>query len=151
ENQALWIGDTGDNSAGGTGDGDTRPHVALWRLDLSGGDRTPLIHRFNYPDNQPRDAEALLIDGDGTPIIVTKEFGTAQLYVPTEVVPSSSLDQFLPLEQVGEFSPPDTGTDNPCQGPGRQVITGGAVSPDGSRVVLRTYADAVEFDVTAGD
>src|SRR5690606_36109612 len=81
----------------------------------------------------------------------TKEFGTAQLYVPTEVVPSSSLDQFLPLEQVGEFSPPDTGTDNPFQGPGRQVITGGAVSPDGSRVVLRTYADAFEFDVTDGD
>jgi hypothetical protein len=31
------------------------------------------------------------------------------------------------------------------------MITGGAVSPDGRWVVLRTYADAFEFDVPGGD
>ncbi len=31
------------------------------------------------------------------------------------------------------------------------MITGAAVSPDRSRVVLRTYAEAYEWDVTDGD
>ena len=31
------------------------------------------------------------------------------------------------------------------------MVTGGATAPDGSRVVLRTYADAIEFDVTDGN
>ena len=44
-----------------------------------------------------------------------------------------------------------TGTSNPFSFPGRLVITGGAVSPDGRRVALRTYADAFEFDVPADD
>jgi len=34
---------------------------------------------------------------------------------------------------------------------GRIAITGAARSPDGSKVVVRTYADAFEYDVTNGD
>jgi hypothetical protein len=55
------------------------------------------------------------------------------------------------LKRVGEFSLTATGTSNPFSIAGRLVVTGGANSPDGSRVVLRTYADAFEFDVTGGD
>gem|GEM_PF-767626 len=155
ERQILWAGDVGDNVAGGlaTG-GSTRPTVALWRVDLSGGDRTPVIHRFVYPDGQARDAEALVLDGDGTPIIITKTVATAELYRPTDFVPGNPPEQAVPLEKLGEFTPPETTTEHYLSAlsiAGRRVVTGGANSPDGTKVVLRTYTDAFEFDVADGD
>jgi hypothetical protein len=148
EANVLWIGDIGDNFE--TSGGEPRPTVALWRVDL-GGDRTPVIHRFTYPDGNPRDAEALLLTGDGTPIIVTKGIGSAELFVPSELRPSSGPDDSVSLEAVGEFSPQDTGTEHPLGAVAAQVVTGGANAPDNSAVVLRTYTDAYEFDVTDGD
>ena len=53
--------------------------------------------------------------------------------------------------KVGEITLPKTQTENPLNTFGRIAITGAARSPDGSRVVLRTYADAFEWDVTGGD
>jgi hypothetical protein len=151
ETNTLWVADIGDNSAAGTTEGESRATVALWKVELD-GDRTPVIHRFAYPDG-PRDAEALLLDGDGTPIIVTKQIGTAELYVPAgELQPGNPPENAVPLEKVGEFSPPETGTPHvTLPAVAGQVITGAASSPDGSRVVLRTYTDALEFDVTEGD
>jgi hypothetical protein len=146
----LWVGDTGDNTAAGTGGGLPRETVALWRVDLN-GDRTPVIHRFAYPDG-PHDAEALILDGDGTPIIVIKTVGAAGLYRPAApMVPNNPPEQAVPLERIGEFTPPDTGAEHSFGRIARLVITGGANAPDGSRVVLRTYTDAFEFDVTDGD
>lgn len=155
ERQILWVADVGDNVAGGLATGGSpRATVALWRVDLSGGDRTPLIHRFVYPDGQARDAEALVLDGDGTPIIITKNVGTAELYRPTEFIPQNPPEQGVPLEKLGEFTPPETQTEHYLSAlsiAGRRVVTGGANSPDGSKVVLRTYTDALEFDVVDGD
>lgn len=148
EDQVLWVADTGDNFQD-TGEQE-RPNVALWRIELS-GDRVPVIYRFSYPDGA-KDAEALILDGDGTPIIVSREVGTARLYRPDgELTPSQGPQDTVPLEQVGEFSPPDTGTPHALGRLARQVVTGGANSPDGSRVVLRTLTDAFEFEVTDGD
>jgi hypothetical protein len=147
----LWVGDTGDNVAAGLSEGEARPSVALWRVDL-GGDRTPVISRFTYPGGEAYDAEALLLDGDGVPIIVTKSVGTAELFKPAEEPrPSAGPDDTQELEAVGEFSPVDTGTEHSLGVAARQAVTGGARTPDGSRVVLRTYTDAYEFDVTDGD
>lgn len=138
----LWAADIGDNGA-------ERPYVVLYRIDLA--DRVPVVYRFRYPDG-PRNAEAVVLDGDGTPIIVSKEIGTAGLYRPTgELAPSQSFDDVTPLERVGEFTPVDTGTEHPVGPPARMVVTGGANAPDGSRVALRTLTDAYEFDVTDGD
>lgn len=146
----LWVADIGDNAAGGTGEGQPRPTVALWRVELT-GDRTPVIHRFAYPDGA-HDAEALVLDGDGMPLIITKEVGAAGIYRPvSDPVPNNPHEQAVPLERVGEFSPPDTGAEHAFGRLARLVITGGATAPDGSRVVLRTYTDAFEFDVTDGD
>jgi hypothetical protein len=147
----LWVGDTGDNVAAGISEGEARLSVAVWRIDL-GGDRTPVISRFTYPDGEARDAEALLLDGDGVPIIVTKSVGTAELFKPAEEPqPSAGPDDTQALEAVGEFSPVDTGTEHSLGVAARQAVTGGARAPDSSRVVLRTYTDAYEFDVTDGD
>lgn len=145
----LWVGDIGDNFE--TTGLQERPTVAFWRIDLA-GDRIPVIHRFAYPDG-PHDAEALILDQDGVPVIVTKELdGPAGLYRPAaEMVANNPHEQAVPLERVGEFDPPDTGSSNALGPAGRRTITGGAVSPERDRVVLRTYADAFEFDVTDGD
>jgi hypothetical protein len=149
ESDALWVGDTGDNFEV-TGQ-EPRPTVAFWRIDL-GGDRTPVIHRFTYPDGQPRDAEALLLDADGTPIIISKSVsGAAELFRPEELRPSSGPDDTVALAAVGEVTLPDTETEHPLGAVARTVVTGAANAPDGSRVVLRSYTDAFEYDVTDGD
>ncbi|GIG88435.1 esterase-like activity of phytase family protein [Plantactinospora endophytica] len=134
----IWIGDIGDNDR-------VRETVALWKL--APGADSPVLHRVSYPDGA-HDAEALLLAADGTPIIVTKDPGTPGLYIPSRALRTG---QTTPLRKVGQFSLPRSTTSNPFSIFGRQLVTGGAVAPDGSRVVLRTYADALEFDVSGGD
>src|SRR5690349_16147035 len=67
--KTLWIADTGDNVASGKAN---RPTISLWSMPLTGA-KEPTIHRVTYPNGDKHDAEALLFNGDGTPIIVTKE------------------------------------------------------------------------------
>ncbi|MBF9133884.1 hypothetical protein I0C86_33855 [Plantactinospora sp. S1510] len=134
----VWVADIGDN-------GQSRQSVALWKLAPNG--RSPVLHRLSYPDG-PHDAEAFLLSGDGTPIIVTKDPGTPGLYVPTGPLRAGAT---VPMAKVGEFTLPRSGTSNPFYSFGTRLVTGAALAPDGSRAVLRTYADAFEFDVTGGD
>jgi hypothetical protein len=134
----LWIGDIGDN-------GRSRDTVALWKLAPNG--RTPVLHRLRYPDGA-HDAEALLLNRDGTPVIVTKDADTPGLYVPTR---APQAGRTVPMRRVGQFTLPRSTTRNPFYALGRRVVTGAALAPDGRRVVLRSYADAFEFDVTDGD
>ncbi|MBG0564660.1 hypothetical protein [Actinoplanes aureus] len=134
----LWVGDVGDN-------GGSRETVALWRLKPGAG--APRLYRMSYPDGA-HDAEALVVSGDGTPMVVTKDPMTAGIYVPEGNLRAGKT---TPMRKAGEFAIPVTGTSNPFGLPGRLVITGGATSADGRRVVLRTYADAFEFDVSGGD
>jgi hypothetical protein len=134
----LWVADIGDN-------GENRDTIALWKL--APGSSKPKLFRLSYPDG-PHNAEALLVGADGTPIVVTKTPGAAGIYVPDGSLKSGGTTT---LRAAGTVSVPITTTDNPFSLPGRLVITGAASSPDGSRVALRTYADAFEYDVTDGD
>ncbi|GIF13864.1 hypothetical protein FHX34_105367 [Actinoplanes teichomyceticus] len=134
----LWVGDIGDN-------GNNRDTVAVWKL--SPGAAKPRLYRMSYPDGA-HDAEALLIGADQTPIVVTKSAGSAGIYVPQGPLRSGGT---TPLRRAGEVAVPFTTTGNPFSLAGRLVITGAAGSPDGTRVVLRTYADAFEYTVTGGD
>jgi hypothetical protein len=134
----LWVADIGDNSR-------TRTTIALWRL--APGARKPRLYRMAYPDG-PHDAETLLLTPAGAPIVVTKTAATAGLYVPQTPLQAG---RTTPLRQAGSVTVPLTSTSNPFSLPGRLVITGGAVSPDGRHAVLRTYADAFEYDVSGGD
>ncbi|WP_344619830.1 hypothetical protein [Dactylosporangium salmoneum] len=143
----LWVADIGDNSPLSGGSGTRRSTIALWSLAPNAS--SPVIHRLTYPDGQPRDAETLLLAGDGTPIIVTKE-PAGEIYVPDRPLQASTAAG-VPLRRVGTFHPKDTGTPNPLSFLGAALVTGGAVSPDGTRAVIRTYADAYEFTVTGGD
>ncbi|WP_229074656.1 hypothetical protein [Actinoplanes sp. DH11] len=134
----IWVGDIGDN-------GGSRETIALWRL--APGARKPTLFRVSYPDGA-RDAEALVVSGDGTPVVITKDPVTAGIYVPAGELRAG---RTTPLRRAGDVAVPVTGTSNPFGFAGRLVITGAAVSSDGGRVVLRSYADAFEFDVAQGD
>ncbi|MFD6565649.1 hypothetical protein [Micromonospora profundi] len=135
----IWVADIGDNDR-------TRETIGLWRL-APGADQ-PALYRMTYPD-RPHDAEAMLLDGEGRPLIITKGgSGTVYLYAPTTALKP---DGNTPLALVGQVSLPSTTTSNPYSFVGRSVITGGANAPDGRRVALRSYADAFEYDVSNGD
>lgn len=149
DRKTLWIGDIGDNDA--TDVAKTRRTVALWKMPVGGSTR-PVIYRMSYPDGDHHDGEALLISGNGTPVIITKELsGKALLYSPTGPL-KANVETGVPLKRVGEVTlPKGSTTDNPMKAAGRVVITGAARSPAGTKVALRTLADAYEYDVTNGD
>lgn len=144
DGKTLWIADIGDNATNSA----RRTTVALWHMPIDGS-KKPVIHRLSYPDG-PHDAEALLIGADGTPIIITKTGGPATLYSPAAAMKQNN-DVAVPLKKVGEVRLPKTATDNPFGALGRVMVTGAASASDGKRVVLRTYGDAFEYDVTDGD
>lgn len=139
---ALYVGDVGDNLG-------RRADVQLYRtpepaLDSNAarpasGALMP-VERFSfvYPDG-PRDAETLLVHPQSGEIsIVSKSFsGRGRVYrVPQPL----ATDRRATLEFVADL-------DLTSLGLFAGAVTDGAFSPDGRRVVLRTYTVALEYDV----
>ncbi|WP_406058840.1 hypothetical protein [Micromonospora sp. NBC_00860] len=146
DGKTLWIADTGDNPDSK----ERRSRVALWSMPVTGA-KQPTLHRLAYPEAKPHDAEALLIGDDGKPLIITKvTSGKAEIYTPSAALKTGDTDP-VPMRKAGEITLPKTQTENTLNTFGRIAITGASRAPDGSRVVLRTYADAFEFDVSGGD
>ena len=135
----LWLADVGDNDH-------RRRTVAIELLPETGAAR---LFRFSYPDGA-HDAEALLLDRSGRPFIVTKEvLGNSGVYTPAGT-PSASRP--TPLRRVAGLQFTPTGTaGGPVGTAGQLLVTGGAVSPDGTRIVLRTYTDAYLWRADDGD
>ncbi|WP_199753109.1 hypothetical protein, partial [Actinoplanes sp. ATCC 53533] len=150
DGDTLWIADTGDNAARENKD-NVRRTIALWSMPLSGA-KEPTIHRVSYPNGDKHDAEALLFNGDGTPIIVTKEVsGKTLLYTPTAALKKNN-EAGVPLKKAGEIELSGSDTPGiPIARLAQTTVTGGAVAPGGGRVTLRTYLDAYEWDVADGD
>ncbi|WP_207921569.1 hypothetical protein, partial [Micromonospora sp. KC721] len=145
DGRTLWIGDIGDNPGK-----QRRSRIAVWTMPIGGG-KQPVLHRLAYPEQKPHDAEALLVGADNLPLVITKvPSGKAGIYTPTGPLKSGDTEP-VPMKKVGEIGLPQTNTDNPLNIFGRVAITGAARSPDGKKVVLRTYADAFEYDVTGDD
>jgi hypothetical protein len=144
DGKTVWIADTGDNTK-------SRDTVGLWSMPVD-GTSAPKIHRLAYPSGDKHDSEALLLNGNGTPIIVTKEIGRpAGVYTPAGALQTNNVDG-VPLKKVGEITAPATSTPaNELSRLGRSSIDGGAIAPGGGRVVLRTYTDALEWTVSGGD
>ncbi|WP_051799691.1 hypothetical protein [Catenuloplanes japonicus] len=138
----LWVGNIGDNEK-------ERPLIGVYKIDLTAEDPKPVYYRLRYPGKDKFNAEALLINGDGTPIVVTKEPALAHLWIPS--VPLEEGEAGVELKEVGEWKIPLTTTSTYLGVAGRMAVTGGAVAPGGAKVALRTYADAFEWDVTNGD
>ncbi|HLU60421.1 MAG TPA: hypothetical protein VKZ81_33600 [Pseudonocardia sp.] len=136
---ALWVGDLGDNDR-------RRETVAVAVLPVRG---EPRLHRLTYPDG-PHDAEALLVDAEGRPFVITKEVGRpAGLYRTAEPPEGEGPS---PLLRVGELALPASDTrGGPVGGIGSRLVTGAAATADGAVVAVRTYTDAWLFPVSGGD
>jgi hypothetical protein len=135
----VWLADTGDNNA-------NRPTVALIALRPDG---TTGVFRLSYPD-APHDAEALLLAPDGTPYIVTKEvLGASKVYRPASALVDGGT---VALVEVAAVNLTLTGTPGgPVGRAGQLLVTGGAVSGDGTRLALRTYTDAYVWPLAGSD
>jgi hypothetical protein len=126
----LWFGDVGDNRS-------SRDHVSLYRVDggslpSAGGTVASVRIDLRYDDG-PHDAETLLVHPtDGRVWVVTKSLdGEAGVYAADLTTGTLHRVAALDLDLGG--------------------ATGGDISPDGSKVVIRTYLAAYEWRVTAGD
>ncbi|WP_246080555.1 hypothetical protein [Modestobacter altitudinis] len=135
----IWLADTGDNNQ-------TRDTVALIGLRPDG---SSTLTRLTYPDG-PHDAEALLLAPDGTPYLVTKEvLGASTVYRPDAPLADGAT---VPMSEVLRLGFTLTGTPGgPVGRAGQLLVTGGAVSPDGQRIALRTYTDAYVWPLAGSD
>jgi hypothetical protein len=135
----LWVADLGDNDR-------RRDTVAVVVLPERGDAR---LHRLTYPDG-PHDAEALLVDAHGRPLVITKEVGRpAGLYRTADPPEGDGPTQLL---LVGELALPASDTlGGPVGGIGTRLVTGAALSADGTVAAVRTYTDAWLFPVSGGD
>ncbi|MDI9897362.1 hypothetical protein QM797_21805 [Rhodococcus sp. IEGM 1381] len=142
---SLWLADIGDNQM-------RRDTVALTRMDPTTG--AGELHRLTYPDGA-HDAETVLIEPGGRPVIVTKELsGVSGVYVPAgdESVADLTSPGPTPMRKVGDLA--FTATDTVGGPPfvvGSILATGGAVTEDGIVAAVRTYTDAYLFQPTDGD
>lgn len=135
----LVIGDIGDNP--GSGERDTRParlvvvaEPAPPGAGASVASAPATVVEVAYPDG-PRDAETVLADPlTGDVLVVSKQWDAA----PTGVyrVPALTATGAIPvaMERVASL------------GGDAALVTGGDVSPGGSIVALRTYADVRLWD-----
>ncbi len=141
---ALWVADIGDNLTASN----HRETIALWRIPPEGG--APVIHRLTSPAG-PHDAEALLFAADSRPVVITKELGEASfLYQATRPLEPDTA-QGVPMAKVGQFRPTPTGEPGDLGRIGELLVTGAATSPDRTRIAIRTYTAAYEWQVVDGD
>lgn len=145
----LWLGDIGDNDA-------ERASIVVHRVAEphapAASAAPPTIaldstaFALRYPDGA-HDAEALLADPrDGRLYVVTKTYdGHCGVYAaPLPLTDGATLTKVAAL-----VIPPSVGGTSLPSLAGDLAVTGGDISPDGSRVVLRTYAAAFEATIAS--
>lgn len=138
----LYIGDIGDN-------GEKEPHVTIYRLRepatflrfRGAADPAPLdldSLRYRYPDG-PRDAEAMWVDRSGSIFVVTKgRSDSVRLFrIPAAgftggTIVTAELVQELPIVPLVRLG---------------RMVTDAALSPNGTRVAIRTYSEIYLFPV----
>jgi hypothetical protein len=129
--RTLWLADIGDTSA--TRDLGILVHEVPEPTGPS-ATLTPVSYRLRYEDG-PHDAEALLISPrTGRLLVVTKSFAGGDVYEAPAALGAGVTNV---LQRVGHVPVPE--------------VTAGDVSPDGTRVVLRDYTAAYEWDVQGDD
>lgn len=137
---SRWIADTGNLNS-------DRSTVALFKFPKGSDEATE--YDLSYPnDATDVNAKALLMGRNGTPTIVSYGSPT-RVYQPVGALDDQNTNS---LELVGTIKLGYTGTPGgQLAQAGQKVVTGGAVSPNGKQVVLRTYTDAYEWDVKGGN
>lgn len=143
----LFVGDIGDNFSLR----ETIEIAVIIEADF-GAQVTPYrLLRLRYPDG-PRDAEALAVHPNGDIYILSKAWrrfpllaDPARLYRLPRAAWEDAPEQLHTLEFVAEIDLPslNRGVTSPLG----FVATGMDISPDGSRLVVLTYQNAIEFAV----
>ncbi len=146
---ALYIGDIGDN-------GRSRSQAVVYRIpepainiNLTGQrEKSEYAEAFPfvYPDGK-HDAETLLVHPTTGEIYVVTKVESGQSGVYRFPMPLTA-DRIVTLQKVAtvRFS-------NPIRIRGRalgRLATGGAISRDGTRIVIRTYLEAFEWTIRPG-
>jgi hypothetical protein len=121
----LWLGDIGDNR-------DSWTEVRLHRIRepdrLVDARVAAQTFRFTYRD-RPHDAEAVLASPALGPVwVVTKQLARGRIYRLPADLSSTRLNVARPVTRVGG------------------LVTDGAISPDGTRYVLRDYVNALLYE-----
>jgi len=130
----LYIGEIGDNS-------ETRPGVRLYRVpeprvgDSAASTATAEALSFRYPD-RPRDVEALFVDGNGDAWLVSK--GRSDGVFLYRIKAAAWEGDSTVADLIGPLPIPPRRSSS-------HLVTGGAVSPDGRTVVVRTYTELFLF------
>lgn len=119
----VWVADIGDNAH-------QRDGVEVTRVPVGDGDRTVDEETFDlvYPEEQPRDAEALLAH----PV-------TGRLYVVTKGVFAGELLAAPP--ELADDAPNHLGAIGQMPG----LVTDGAFFADGRHLVVRSYSRATVY------
>jgi hypothetical protein len=144
----LWFADTGDNQQ-------PRPSVEVYAVPEPSvflGLRGATVHaravryRFRYPDGA-HDAESLMVDPRTSRIyIATKSYdGVTEVYAGP-AAPSTRRVNDMSLVTTLDWFPAHP-QPSLLDVPGALATTGGAFSPDGRTLALRTYTDAYLFHI----
>lgn len=137
---ALYIADTGNN-------GGERDNLAVYRVpepkigsEKKAATETAEAFPFSYPDGN-HDCEAILVDP-----------ANGQIYLVTKMLKSDcAVYRFpLPLKAGQKVIVEKVGGQKVKSIAQLRMVTGGAVSPDGSRVAIRTYFGAFELQRAKG-
>ena len=132
----LYLADIGDNA-------EKRASVTIFRVDetaITEGVAEQEVpceaQELIYPDGA-HDAETLIAAPDGRLMIVTKKSGSGSIFVtpkPFDAGTKQTLKKIgaLEFEGVSVFG---------------RLTTGGDLSPDGKRLVIRTYTHAYEWEL----
>jgi hypothetical protein len=150
---ALFFGDIGDNFL-------IRPFLVIYEVAEPAVDvasegaqvQVPVvsIKRFVYPDGR-HDSETLLVHPvTGEIAVVTKDAtGESGVYVEgEEILPGLATLTRVATISFTKIARPYQPTD--FDQTSRLLATGGDISPDGRRLVVRTYVEAFEWDISKG-
>ena len=152
-NPVLLFGDIGDNAR-------KRDHVSVYQVPEPEIDATrtgvkaesarAVKFDLQYPDG-PHDAETLLFNAvNGQTLVVTKDLKSSGVYASAGWLKPDQLNVLQKVSWVRPAELPLTRR-NAADLLKSLLITGGDISPDGRRLVLRTYTDAFEWSIIGND
>lgn len=150
---ALYLGDIGDNDQ-------KRATVQVYRVpeppvdparrNVEAATAPAVRYDFRYPEG-PQNAESLLVHPvTGRIYLVTKDASLSYVYAaPVRLTPGKTHT----LQKIGaiDFGKLPSPAESLSERLKRLLATGAAFSRDGKRIIVRSYLEAYEWNVSNGD
>jgi hypothetical protein len=135
DKECIYVGDIGDNNlrrGGGI-------KIAVVEEPETLETNLPLFAKFTlkYPDGA-HNAEAMSVHPNGNLYVVTKTAKTQVFYIPKEELWTNPNATKM-MTFVGNLNL------------GNNLVTGMSISPDGSKFILLTYSQAIEYNIDLGE